>query len=91
MGTTTTPGDPRGGIGDCAPQEKVAGADSGPDERREPPLAVKPAGEARIEMGELRLVLIVPPFPLPLTVCCDCKLEWAPDFLRLRTRILKIL
>ena len=49
----------------------MAGAESGPDEWRDPlPPPVRPAGEARMEIGELRLVLMVPPFP----VGCDPRL-----------------
>ena len=49
----------------------MAGAESGPDEWRDPlPPPDRPAGEARMEMGELRLVLMVPPFP----VGCDPRL-----------------
>ena len=60
MGTTTT-GEQRGGIGECAPQENVAGADRGPEEWIKPllPLEEPPLGdEARIDIGELRLVLM---------------------------------
>ena len=47
------------GMGDCLPQEKVAGAERGPGTRLE--------GEARIDIGELREVLpmyLVPTPPL---------------------------
>lgn len=60
MGTTTT-GEQRGGIGECAPQENVAGADRGPEEwiKTLLPLDEPPLGdEARIDIGELRLVLM---------------------------------
>ena len=60
MGTTTT-GEQRGGIGECAPQENVAGADKGPEEWIKPllPLEEPPLGdEARMDIGELRLVLM---------------------------------
>ena len=60
------PGEWRCGMGDCFPQEKVAGAERGPEGRQ-------PGEPARIEMGELREGL-----PDDKEWVPDVK-EWVPD------------